>query len=103
MNQINLKNDIFNSPEFLIKSKKKTKNKNCKFTIDSKNLIGLGKKRKKIERKNSLVDQTIKFIKYIQDLKNKIINLNDAARTLNIKKRRIYDITNIFEGKQYYI
>jgi transcription factor E2F3 len=27
-----------------------------------------------------------------------VIDLNEASRTLDVKKRRIYDITNVLEG-----
>ena len=31
--------------------------------------------------------------------KNIKLNLNDIVKKLNVKKRRIYDITNVLEGK----
>ena len=38
---------------------------------------------------------------YSIELKTNCIDLKDAASALNIKKRRIYDITNVLEGKFY--
>ena len=57
----------------------------------------LGKQNRK--KKNSLEEITKKFIKYIRSSKTDIIDLNDVVKALNIKKRRIYDITNVLEGK----
>ena len=53
---------------------------------------------KKIRQINSLVEITKKFIKYALESDNQIINLNTVAKHINVKKRRIYDITNVFEG-----
>lgn len=48
---------------------------------------------------HSLDEISKKFIKYISKLKTGKFNVHDAVRALNIKKRRrIYDITNVFEG-----
>ena len=57
----------------------------------------------KSKKKNSLEEITKIFIKYIRSLKTNIIDLKDAVKALNIKKRRIYDITNVLEGKQIII
>lgn len=57
---------------------------------------------KKKQRKSihSLDEITKKFIKYIIRLKTDKINVHEVVRALNIKKRRrIYDITNVFQGK----
>ena len=53
---------------------------------------------KKIRQINSLDEITKKFIKYALESDNQIINLNTVAKHINVKKRRIYDITNVFEG-----
>ena len=55
------------------------------------------KQRKSI---HSLDEIAKKFIKYISKLKTDKFNIHDAVKALNIKKRRrIYDITNVFQGK----
>ena len=41
---------------------------------------------------------TTKFLNLIEEAPNKILDLNVAADTLNVQKRRIYDITNVLEG-----
>ena len=40
----------------------------------------------------------IKFIKLAQKAPFRILELNEAAEALGVKKRRIYDVTNILEG-----
>ena len=44
---------------------------------------------------------TKKFIELLQSKPNATIDLNEAASTLNVQKRRIYDITNVMEGVGY--
>ncbi|XP_021887509.1 transcription factor E2FB [Carica papaya] len=41
---------------------------------------------------------TKKFINLIQQAEDGILDLNKAADTLEVQKRRIYDITNVLEG-----
>ncbi|CAN1133971.1 Transcription factor E2FA [Linum perenne] len=41
---------------------------------------------------------TKKFVNLIKDAEDGIIDLNKAAETLEVQKRRIYDITNVLEG-----
>ncbi|EFC36120.1 predicted protein [Naegleria gruberi] len=41
---------------------------------------------------------TRKFIHLIADAKDGVLDLNHAAETLSVQKRRIYDITNVLEG-----
>ncbi|XP_028100519.1 transcription factor E2FB-like [Camellia sinensis] len=41
---------------------------------------------------------TKKFINLIKHAENGILDLNKAADTLEVQKRRIYDITNVLEG-----
>lgn len=52
----------------------------------------------KTRQDNSLGELTRKFIKLIQESENKSVDLNDAAKKLDVQKRRIYDITNVLEG-----
>ena len=47
---------------------------------------------------SSLGVLTKKFVSLIQNAPNKCIEINDATRTLQVQKRRIYDITNVLEG-----
>ena len=58
----------------------------------------LGKKSKRQD--NSLDYMTKKFIKYVYNSDSDKINLNNAIEAIKINKRRIYDITNVFEGKK---
>ena len=87
-------NQIIYNPipeSFLSKKKKFNTKKKSEFQKDNS------------KKKNSLEEITKIFIKYIKNLKTNIIDLNDAVKALNIKKRRIYDITNVLEGKQIII
>ena len=40
-----------------------------------------------------------KVIKYVLNAKCLTIDLKMVAKNINVKKRRIYDITNVLEGK----
>ncbi len=54
-----------------------------------------------VRQENSLGQLTKNFIKYIKN-KGKInININDLVQELTVKKRRIYDITNVLQGIGY--
>jgi len=44
---------------------------------------------------------TKRFMELIQIPENKTIDLNYAVEKLNVQKRRIYDITNVLEGKPF--
>ena len=50
---------------------------------------------------NSLGELTKNFVNYIKTSGRKTININDLVRELKVKKRRIYDITNVLEGIGY--
>ena len=41
---------------------------------------------------------TKKFVHLIQTSPDGVLDLNTAAKTLDVQKRRIYDITNVLEG-----
>lgn len=82
------------------KIKKKIINNNSK---DLKDFSLLGKKSQKKNRRNSLGDISREFLKYIGKLNTNIINLNEVVKSLKIKKRRIYDITNVMEGKLIFL
>jgi len=62
----------------------------------------LNRKQKKQRKENSLDELTRDFIEYVKDTKNMRLNLNDIVKKLNVKERRIYDITNVLEGKIYF-
>lgn len=62
-----------------------------------KNLNG---KKLKNRKDNSLGELTKKFIKIALAEKSNIINLEEIKEKLKSKKRRIYDITNVFQGKK---
>lgn len=47
---------------------------------------------------NSLGLLTKKFISLLKQAEDGILDLNNAAETLEVQKRRIYDITNVLEG-----
>ncbi len=62
----------------------------------------LNRKQKRQRKENSLDELTRDFIQYVKDTKNMRLNLNDIVKELNVKKRRIYDITNVLEGKFFF-
>mmetsp|Transcript_6266 Transcript_6266/g.8006 ORF Transcript_6266/g.8006 Transcript_6266/m.8006 type:complete len:250 (-) Transcript_6266:243-992(-) len=47
---------------------------------------------------SSLAQLTKKFVNMIETSPNGIINVKDAADKLSVKKRRLYDVTNVLEG-----
>uniref|UniRef100_A0A0D9W4S4 E2F/DP family winged-helix DNA-binding domain-containing protein n=1 Tax=Leersia perrieri TaxID=77586 RepID=A0A0D9W4S4_9ORYZ len=47
---------------------------------------------------NSLGLLTKKFINLLKQAQDGILDLNDASKILDVRKRRIYDITNVLEG-----
>ncbi len=52
-------------------------------------------------QENSLGQLTKNFINYIKKTGRKSININDLVNELSVKKRRIYDITNVLQGINY--
>ena len=52
-------------------------------------------------QENSLGQLTKNFINYIKKTGRKSININDLVKELCVKKRRIYDITNVLQGINY--
>ena len=52
-------------------------------------------------QENSLGQLTKNFINYIKTTGKKSININDLVNELSVKKRRIYDITNVLQGIGY--
>lgn len=57
-----------------------------------------GFKQDNISQENSLGQLTKNFINYIKTTGKKSININDLVNELSVKKRRIYDITNVLQG-----
>ena len=55
-------------------------------------------KKDNICQENSLGQLTKNFIHYIKTTGKKSININDLVNELSVKKRRIYDITNVLQG-----
>ena len=53
----------------------------------------------KSRQSNSLDELTKKFMKCVMEAKTSCINLNSVMKKIKVKKRRIYDITNVLEGK----
>lgn len=80
-----------NPEEEKISNKKKKELKG--YTIN--NECRIKKKNRKI---NSLEVLSKKFIKYAIESNSRIINLQSMAKAIKVKKRRIYDITNVLEG-----
>ena len=60
----------------------------------------ISKEKSKIRQRqeNSLSELTKNFINFIKCQGDKTININDVVKKMNVKKRRIYDITNVLEG-----
>lgn len=56
-------------------------------------------KRPRQRQENSLGELTKNFIRYIKERGENVVNINDVVKKLKVKKRRIYDITNVLEGK----
>eukprot|EP01027_Heterolobosea_sp_BB2_P017759 GEZU01025132.1.p1 GENE.GEZU01025132.1~~GEZU01025132.1.p1 ORF type:complete len:245 (+),score=32.09 GEZU01025132.1:160-894(+) len=55
-------------------------------------------KKEKCRYDSSLSLLTKKFLGLISDASDGVLDLNHAAYTLKVQKRRIYDITNVLEG-----
>jgi transcription factor E2F3 len=74
----------------------KTKEKNL-----NENSITANENITKPRVENSLGELTKNFVNYIKTSGQKTININELVRELKVKKRRIYDITNVLEGIGY--
>jgi transcription factor E2F3 len=57
------------------------------------------RKKSRQRQENSLGELTRSFINFIREQGIKEININELVKRLKVKKRRIYDITNVLEGK----
>ena len=58
-------------------------------------------KKKRLRQENSLGELTTNFIDYVKTKGLELININEIVKKLKVKKRRIYDITNVLEGIGY--
>lgn len=56
----------------------------------------------KARHDNSLSVLTKKFVELIKNSPNLTLDLNEAVKELNVQKRRIYDITNVLEGRYHF-
>ena len=83
---------------------KKINNSSIKFKTKTKLEDSTNKDLNVIEegrQENSLSKLTKKVLAYIRN-KNKVnININELVKNLGVKKRRIYDITNVLQGIGY--
>lgn len=55
----------------------------------------------KARHDNSLSVLTKKFVQLIKSSPDLTLDLNQAVKELYVQKRRIYDITNVLEGKDF--
>ena len=70
-----------------------------KIEINNNKNPNIHNKKKKARQNNSLEELTKKFVKYASESSDDCIDLNDIMKKMKVPKRRIYDITNVFEGK----
>lgn len=59
-------------------------------------VVGLGSVERRQE--NSLSSLTQRFVALVKQAETGLLDLNVASETLNVRKRRVYDITNVLEG-----
>ena len=95
--------DNINPQELLSKNNEVNLRKNAKFSKSSNKTSFLGRKQKIDRSENSLEEIAKRFFKCISKLKTNSIRLNDVVKELNVKKRRIYDVTNVLEGKYIFL
>ena len=55
------------------------------------------------QKTNSLEELTKKFTSYVLKLNSNTIDLNDFIKKYKVKKRRIYDVTNVLQGKTLFL
>jgi hypothetical protein len=63
-----------------------------------KGMLIKNKRKSRQRQENSLGELTKNFITFIKQQGGREININDVVKQLKVKKRRIYDITNVLEG-----
>ena len=69
-----------------------------KLEFPSKTESKVYSRKQRARQPNSLDELTKKFLKYAFEAKSPSINLNSVMKKIKVKKRRIYDITNVLEG-----
>lgn len=69
-----------------------------KKEIINKNSFHYYSRKQKSRQINSLDEITKKFMKCVSESESDTINLNVLMKKIKVKKRRIYDITNVLEG-----
>ena len=72
------------------------KSKDDDIDIDEENL-------EDTKQDNTLGKLTKSFLQYIKEKGSINININDLVKDLSVKKRRIYDITNVLQGMGYIV
>ena len=77
---------------------KNKKNRRIKKIKSNKNFSKKSKKQTS-RQANSLEEITKKFINCVIEADSNTIDLNTVMKKIKVKKRRIYDITNVMEGK----
>ena len=69
-----------------------------KFDFPSKTESKGYSRKQRARQPNSLDELTKKFLRCAFETNSPIINLNSVMKKIKVKKRRIYDITNVLEG-----
>ena len=77
----------------------KNKNNRRIKKIESNNHFSKKSKKQTSRQANSLEEITKKFINCVIEADSNTIDLNTVMKKIKVKKRRIYDITNVMEGK----
>lgn len=103
---INSSSNIFNNSNYYLSLiSKEIPFEEGKKESSNKSTLHYYSRKQKSRQINSLEELTKKFMKYILDKKSileterKTIDLKDVMKKIGVKKRRIYDITNVLEGK----
>ena len=107
---LKLKTKRQNQEQETNKRKKSLKNNNFIFETENDNESESEKSKdseadedisKWTKQENSLSQLTQSFLNYIKKKGRVNISINDLVTDLNVKKRRIYDITNVLLGIGY--
>ena len=107
---LKLKTKRQNQEQETNKRKKSLKNNNFIFETENDNESESEKSKdseadedisKWTKQENSLSQLTQSFLNYIKKKGRVNISINDLVTDLNVKKRRIYDITNVLQGIGY--
>ncbi len=73
--------------------------KEDKKSASNKNNLNYYSKKQKSRQTKSLEELSKKFIKCVFEFTRDTINMNEVKEKIKVTKRRIYDITNVLEGK----